>query len=679
MELSQKHKITFLFILCVLIVIAYTSGLKATWHLDDFPNIVRNEKIHLTRIDCQSMLATFFAGPGANLYRPLPMASFALNWYFHGADVTDYHWINVFIHCVNGCLVFLIMLELMQTPRMKNETQQLEVHRIVMVAAILWALNPIQTQAVTYIVQRMTSMAAMFSLVGIYAYLRYKKNMSVTSRRLWLTVCVLVCLLALLSKESTVLLPINLYLIHLVFYASVEETSSNKRVWIVMSGLLVGTLLLGLAYFFASRGNPLQTLSNLYADRPFTPGQRLLTEPRIVWFYLTLLVFPHPGRLSLGHDFSISNSFFDPWTTLPAIISILGAIGLSCLYYRKRPLLSFAVLFFFLNHAVESTILPLELVFEHRNYLPSVFLFLPFSYYLFKYLRKPCLDTQTSRYLFWGAIFLVVGTFCNWTFARNMVWLSEKTLWEDEIAKNPQSARPLHNLAWGYYHARGEYEKALPLYEKSLAAKPHTAFETASTMNNIGRIHYINGNYERSLGWFEKAVSAYPKLRIAEYQLVATLCQLERWQEALKRTDAYLNKSAADPFFLKMKGVILTKTGMDDKSISFLYKSLELNPSSKDVRGHLSLALSRMGRIDEAVAVVTDGPAGEYPLFLLVLADIERIQGNLARADDYLRRLLKTRSIEDIKKQFSTWKKDNLSITVDYDYYLDRLNRLVRE
>ena len=183
--------------------------------------------------------------------------------------------------------------------------------------------------------------------------------------------------------------------------------------------------------------------------------QRLMTEPRIVVFYLSQIFYPIISRYSIEHDIAVSTSLLDPWSTLPGIILVLVLIGIGLSQMRKRPILSFAILFFFLNHVIESSIIPLELVFEHRNYLPSLFLFLPVAVaikWLLDYYKKRNRSLAVILVAFVTILLILLGT---GTYTRNRVWLTERTLWEDAAKKAPGSNRPLHNLAWAYYERIG--------------------------------------------------------------------------------------------------------------------------------------------------------------------------------------------------------------------------------
>ena len=155
----------------------------------------------------------FSPAPLGKLYRPIPMASFALNWYYNGAGVFGYHFVNILIHCINGFLLYLVVLNLLQTPCLSGSYHGSEIHWIASLAAVFWALNPMHVQTVTYIVQRMASMAALFYLVGIYLYLQYRKASSVGSERIFLAASVVCYLTRRVSKENAVLFPISIYVL----------------------------------------------------------------------------------------------------------------------------------------------------------------------------------------------------------------------------------------------------------------------------------------------------------------------------------------------------------------------------------------------------------------------------------------------------------------------------------
>ncbi len=206
---------------------------------------------------------------------------------------------------------------------------------------------------------------------------------------------------------------------------------------ICVISILIG-LIVGFTYFILPYLN--------YENRTFTLTQRLLTEPRIILFYLSQLFYPLASRLSLEHDIIISTSITNTWATIPAILSCLLLIGLGLVTMKKTPFFSFAILFFFLNHMIESTVLPLELIFEHRNYLPSLFLFLPISALVITSIENCRSHSRYARpILIVGTITLLIFFGVN-TYSRNQVWSSELLLMKDAYHKAPNNSRAAPTL-----------------------------------------------------------------------------------------------------------------------------------------------------------------------------------------------------------------------------------------
>ena len=235
--------------------------------------------------------------------------------------------------------------------------------------------------------------------------------------------CLLSFMAGMASKENAAMFPFVLILVEVVFFHDLKD----PRIWrmfciaaILISGILIMAIIF-LGYFPDS----VSYLSG-YKNRPFSYVERMLTEPRILLFYLSLVFYPAPGRLAFLHDISVSTSLVQPWTTLPSIafISFLMIFGFWIL--RRQPLVGFAIIFFFMNHVIESTIIPLELVYEHRNYLPSMFLFVPIAagfMALLKYYQSRQKMIFSVLYFFMFSLILLLG---SGTYVRNMVWGQRK-------------------------------------------------------------------------------------------------------------------------------------------------------------------------------------------------------------------------------------------------------------
>ena len=189
---------------------------------------------------------------------------------------------------------------------------------------MLWAIHPIQTQAVTYIIQRMAAMAALFTIGGIYFYARFRHRKAGRWRYLDLFMCGCCFVLGIGSKENAALLPLSLVLMEIIFYQDLADKKTRQKIVAIVLGSSVAILLLGTVLFYILHGNPIEYMAQLYLRRPFSLGERLMTEARVVIYYLSLLFWPSVERLSLIHTVPLSTSLWVPWTTLPCIAAIVS-------------------------------------------------------------------------------------------------------------------------------------------------------------------------------------------------------------------------------------------------------------------------------------------------------------------------------------------------------------------
>ena len=358
-------------ILAFLIILVYSNSFQASWHFDDYENVANNPRVQINDLRPSTLFKTFFASPEGKQkpFRSVVYLSFALNAYVEGKQVFGYHAVNIAIHIVTAFLLFITVLKIFETPKLKKRLNN-DALFVALLTATLWAANPIQTQAVTYIVQRMASMAAMFYLLGLYCYIIARLSATPKNRITLFIGCGCSCFLSAMSKENAALMPLSLLLVEFIFFRDLRDPKQRKYFFTLLFVGAFAVVALGAMIF----GNPFSFL-NGYPNRTFTPLQRLLTETRILVHYLSQIFYPAPTRLSLYHDVIVSRSLLQPWTTLPSLLVTLLFIGLALKWMASRPLLSFAILFFFVNHLIESTVIGLELVFEHRNYLP-LFLYL---------------------------------------------------------------------------------------------------------------------------------------------------------------------------------------------------------------------------------------------------------------------------------------------------------------
>ena len=540
------------------IVLIYSNALQSSWHLDDYENIANNPRILIKDMAPETLRNALSGSPeGRPLpYRSLAFLSFALNAFFQHTDVTGYHVVNIIIHVITAFLLFVTVMKLFSTPRLTG-IERGDVHFIALVAAFLWAVNPIQTQAVTYIVQRMASMAAMFYLLAVYFYLAARLKKRIEARTGYFMLCGLSYALAIFSKENAVLLPIALLFIEFIFFRDIRDLRVKRTFIFCLFAVVFFVVFIGLLLF----GNPFGFLKG-YPYRTFTPLQRLLTEPRVLVFYLSQIFYPIPMRLSVYHDFPVSTSLFHPWTTLPSIILILVLLGFAFLWMSRRPVLSFAIFFFFFNHIIESSVIGLELVFEHRNYLPSLFIFMPVAQCIKVGIKRyGTLSSNLPRLLNMGVVLLVIALGTG-TYVRNMAWANERTLWEDTLTKAPNSIRAHHELAFQYYEKNGQYDTALALYHRGLQLEGQNIYEKALSLNNIASIHFTRGEYDLAEMSWKKAIASFPKYKNAYYRLSLTQTKLGKWREASKTLSKIVDKKPVDAAVLRLRKII-SRHGLD--------------------------------------------------------------------------------------------------------------------
>jgi len=597
------------------------------------------------------------------MYRPVACLTFALNWYFGKDNVTCYHAVNIIIHILTAFFLYLTILKLFKTPNLKDKFNGNE-HFIALLSAVLWAVNPIQIQAVTYIVQRMTSLAAMFYILGIYFYINTRVADSLKRRIIFIIGCILSFILAIGSKENAAILPLALLLLEIVFFQDLGI--KRKRRLFLGIAAVTGVLIFIMGLLLFMRGDPLFFLKG-YSSRPFSLSERLMTESRIVIYYLSQIFYPVPNRLSIEHDVLLSTSLFKPWTTLPAILSILLLIGISLFLVKKRPVIAFAILFFFLNHIIESSIIPLELVFEHRNYMPSLFLFLPVSVgikWLIDYYREKKFSMYIIIVSFVTLLLIGLGT---GTYIRNMAWATEKSLWEDAMEKAPGRARSVYNVAKYSYFEAGHFDEALELYEKALtlkASKPE--YFKALLLNGMASIYYLKNDNEKAIELYKKALNHFPEFAIIRHNLIRAFIKSARWNEASDNVDFVLEKEYNRKQFLYLKGFILLKQKKPEKALFFLQKALALAPTDKKFLLTMGTAMNSIGKYKDGRRFLDRAERVSMDDIIILFCLIE----NRLRAQDpsgvkqYTDKLINLYSIHKIKKHLKGLTKDNFSVPV---------------
>ncbi len=640
----------FMFFL-ILIFLIYSNTFSNSWHFDDLPNITLNKRIHIEKLDIESLCKSFYFSYGQKselvkqISRPFSYFTFALNWYFGQNKTAGYHFINILIHVFTSFFLFLSIKLLLSTPNIKIKEK--DRYFIAFLGSALWAANPIQTQAVTYIVQRMASMAAMFYIISIYGYLKVRLFEQINAA--WILLPVVAFFLASFSKENAIMLPLSLVLIEMIFFGkqSIWFNISKKNRIAVLALLILS----GIIVIFVLNIDFMSVL-NGYDNRPFTMWQRIVTEPAIIIFYLSLIFYPIPSRLSICHDFSLPDSLFSYFVMMPSILLIILVIWAGFVRFKKYPLISFAILFYLLNHLIESTIIPLELVYEHRNYLPSLFLFVPFAFYFKKaigYYKRQ--NMFMVKILICFIVLIVVGFGCG-TYIRNFDWRTEKSLWEDAAKKTINSDKPIQMLA-SISEKEKKYNDALALYEKALKMSSQQQKQSKIVCyNNMGNIFLKQKKYDKAKQYFDKVLKINPDYNRALYNKTFVLIEEGNLEDALENIN-YLIKLEKDNInLLNLKGHILLR-GKKYKQVFNVYKKA-FNLDSFSTQGMINLSVALIlnqhyRRAQWFLKIVYTKTPKDLKVIVLLIDSSLKLNNNVM-ADKYVNVLLTLAPIKKVKE-----------------------------
>jgi hypothetical protein len=458
--------------------------------------------------------------------RPVANISVGLNHLFSGLDPAPYHWTNLVIHLAVGLALFWTLRLFQQ----HHDAEERGVW-LALLFVFIFLVHPLNIQAVTYVIQRMTSLSTLFVLLGLASYIR-GRHQPVNGKRVgWFGVAFLCAALAMGSKEIGYLLIPLLLLYEYCFFGrewrlqfTEKLTPQSRRVLITVT--VIGVLILTLLFwqFLDSRIHWMETLPR----RDFSGLERVLTQGRVQFFYLSLLLWPAPSRLSLDHSIAVSRGIFDPVSTAFALIAWAIIILFALRNIRQRPALAFPVLAYLLLHSMESAPVSLELTFEHRMYLN--------------------LNTVVSKYRFqsYGIIFAVGLLLSLGTFQRNQVWSDPLTFYRDCAQKSPNKWRPMYNLGTNLGQ-RGLLDEAKTALKQAAALRP----DDSETHNQLANVLMLQKQTESAEEHYRLAVKHDPKNAEALYNLATLLGAQRRYAEQKEILEQFVQ--FAPPYLERQK------------------------------------------------------------------------------------------------------------------------------
>jgi tetratricopeptide (TPR) repeat protein len=672
----NKPLIRALTIIFVVFLI-YSNTFNAPFQFDDTGNIADNSAIKDLR---------YFSDPSfvknTNIQRSLiPLfktryigyLTFALNYMLHGLDVRGYHLVNIFIHMLNSLLLYWFMTLTFRTPFFLAAGRHPAFpdssrNFMAFFTALLFAVHPIQTQAVTYIVQRFTSLATLFYLISFVMYIKWKESnerqakFSASSAMLY-AVSLLSAILAMKTKEFAFTLPLVMAMYELMFF----DGKIKKRL-LYLTPFFLTILLIPMA--LAGTGGSFTDISGINDEAVNISGATgsisredyLFTQFRVIVTYIRLLFLP--VNQNIDYDYPIYKSFFSPAVFLSFLFLLSVIIAVIYMYYLSKRsetkdrswlrLISFGIFWFFIALSAESAVIPIrDVIYEHRVYLPSIGFFIALTAAvgagMESWESRAAYSKKAVVYVMITAVLVLSVA----AYARNTVWQDSIRLWENAVEGSPNKAGPHIGLGLAYFK-QGRTDEAINEYQTAQKLNPYenmVHFNLGLAYFNQGRIneainefkselkiksnnaearYYLGlayatqGKIEKSIYEFEIALELDPDYVDAHYNLGIAYGAQGRSDEAIKefKIALMLKPDLAETHY--NLGVVYAKHGSIDEAIKKFKIALMLNPDYVDAHNNLGVAYGAQGRSDEAIK--------EFKIALKLKPDLAETHYNLGVA-----------------------------------------------
>jgi tetratricopeptide (TPR) repeat protein len=563
------------FIPLVLVVaglLAYSNSFTGAFISDDVGSIRENPTIrHLWPI-WRTLSPPHWGGLTVE-GRPLINLSLAINYALGGYDVRGYHALNLVVHILAGLtLLGIVRRTLLQAPL--RDRFGGAANELALATAVLWTVHPLQTESVTYIIQRAESMMGLFYLLTVYCFIRGAES---PRARLWYGLCVTACALGMACKEVMVSAPVMALLYDRAFLSSSFREAWRRR-WALYLGLGFTWILLGLV--LVSGQLPATSMNAQRIRLPW--WEYLATQPGVILYYLWLAVWPSP--LCLNHPWLTART----WMSIAPVSAVVIALFAASVWaWRKKPVWGFVGAWFFLILAPTSSFVPLlDLIYEHRMYLSLAAVVSLVVMGLYSWVGRRCL-----------AAFVVVAIGLGYlTWRRNQDYRNEISIRLDEVAKYPHHAPAYNSLGVALGRA-GRVPEAIERFEEALFLDPNFA----EAHDNLGIALVRVGKVQEAIGHFEQAARLKPGSAEAHHNLGAAFERQGKVQEAIQQFEEALRLNPNYTEAQYSLGVALARAGRVPEAIGHWEQALRIYPDYAEAHYNLGVALASEGRIPEAI------------------------------------------------------------------------------
>jgi len=555
----KQSKIQIL-ILFVATLFVYANSLNVPFYLDDYHSIVENPIIQ----DISSM----FEKRDFQIMRLTGTYSFAANYAIHQTSVFGYHLVNLAIHFLAGLAVFFLLRALILAQQKNSDTPITNNYLIYLplLSALIFLLHPLQTQAVTYITQRHASLAALFYFSSMASFI-YARLAQQTNKQ-WLLYLLTggFIVLSLLTKENTVTLIMSVLLIEILFFQhfSLKKTA----LWAASGMLLVGIIALCLHYFMGVSFELIDRYTHTSDVLHISRMEYFSTQMLVLWHYIKLFFMPF--GLHLDYDVALQKSLFS-FTVLASLAAHITILVATALLAKQKPILIFAVFFYYIAHSVESGIIPIfDLAFEHRTYLPNLGLSILLASLLVFLLEKKALKSYATITI---CALLVALAFL--TVQRNNQWSNPIEFYQNETQLSPNKERVWAELGKVYIKDK-QYAEALKALGKAL---------------NLGK----EGN----------TINALPTTFLNTYLALLYSGQIKKaiYFESLIPINGLTTHDRSVFYYMQANRQIKTKEYK--KAITNYQKASNLNPQNLDAKANLAALFIETGKVQQGKSLLS--------------------------------------------------------------------------